>query len=307
MLSLELQELLELWGCESELSEISKNLDINLSYTPLNFDQFQSAILATIKILESNLLQAGPHRQPDWELGWGDNLAKFNSSSAFEDTVPGYFEKSRVLRWKQKYIQPHDLNAERKLLGILVDSLLLKFGKNAESIYEFGCGTGWHLFRLRTYFPKTNLIGLDWARQSQELIKSYAMTKNDKNLFGHNFDFFNPNLELPVDRKSVFLTVASLEQTHKNFSKFLDFILITKPELVINIEPIGEFLDQDNLLDLLSLKYFEKRKYLNGYYGNLKTMEKQGLIKIHDARRSYLGSLFIDGYSIVVWSPSKTI
>lgn len=303
MLSLKLQELLELWGCESELSKISQKLDIDLSYTLLNFDQFESAILANIQTLGSNLSQAGPNRQPDWESGWGSNLAKFNSSSAFEDTVPGYFEKSRILRWKQKYIQPHDFNAESKLLGILVDSLLLKFGQNAGSIYEFGCGTGWHLFRLRTLFPKTKLVGLDWAKQSQELIKNYAITTNDKKLFGYNFDFFNPNLELPVDRKSVFLTVASLEQTYKNFNKFLDFILISKPELVINIEPIGEFLDHDNLLDLLSLKYFEKRKYLSGYLSNLKIMEKQGLIKIHDARRSFLGSLFIDGYSIVVWSP----
>ena len=101
----------------------------------------------------------------------------------------------------------------------------------------------------------------------------------------------------------MFLTVASLEQTHKNFSKFLDFILKSKPELIINIEPIGEFLDSNNLLDLLSLKYFEKRNYLSGFYGALKALEEQGLIKIHDARRSYLGSLFIDGYSIIVWSP----
>ena len=65
MLSLKLQELLELWGCESELSEISQKLDIDLSYTLLNFDQFESAILANIQALGSNLSQAGPDRQPD--------------------------------------------------------------------------------------------------------------------------------------------------------------------------------------------------------------------------------------------------
>ena len=302
--NLNLQEMLELWGCGSQLSEVSQKLNIDLSYSPLNFDQFQSVILTNIKALESNLSQTGPGRQPDWESGWGSNLEKFNASGDIEDTVPGYFEKSSVIRWKQKFIQPHDLNTEKNLLSILVDSLLLKFGKHADSIYEFGCGTGWHLFRLRTHFPKTKLVGLDWTKQSQELIRNYAMSRHDKELFGQNFDFFTPPPQgMIVERKSVFLTVASLEQTHKNFSKFLDFILKSKPELIINIEPIGEFLDSNNLLDLLSLKYFEKRNYLSGFYGALKALEEQGLIKIHDARRSYLGSLFIDGYSIIVWSP----
>jgi hypothetical protein len=86
--------------------------------------------------------------------------------------------------------------------------------------------------------------------------------------------------------------------------KFVDFVLHAKPKIVINIEPMGEFLDSENLMDSLSLKYFAKRNYLTGYFDYLKSLEKKGEIIIHDARRSFLGSFFIDGYSIVVWSPS---
>lgn len=65
--SLNLQEMLELWGCGSQLSEVSQKLSIDLSYSPLNLDQFQSVILTYIKALESNLSQTGPGRHPDWE------------------------------------------------------------------------------------------------------------------------------------------------------------------------------------------------------------------------------------------------
>lgn len=99
--------------------------------------------------------------------------------------------------------------------------------------------------------------------------------------------FFSPDYEIQIDKDSLFLTVASLEQTYDNYVKFVDFILQAKPKIVINIEPMGEFLDSENLLDNLSLKYFAKRNYLTGYFDYLKSLEKKGEIIIHDARRSF--------------------
>jgi hypothetical protein len=32
-------------------------------------------------------------------------------------------------------------------------------------------------------------------------------------------------------------------------------------------------------------------------------LERDGLIDIHLVQRTYIGRLFIDGYSVVVWSP----
>jgi hypothetical protein len=61
-------------------------------------------------------------------------------------------------------------------------------------------------------------LGIDWTKQSQELIRNYAMTRHDKELFGQNFDFLPPPPKkkgMIIERKSVFLTVASLEQTQK--------------------------------------------------------------------------------------------
>ena len=304
MANLILKDILAMWGYESDLDHLKWSSNLDLKFTTLNNLEFESSILHVLKVLEGELPKAGPHRKIDWENGWGENLRKFNESGKEHATLPGYFEKSRVIRWQQKWIKPNDPNLEQKLLAILVDSLVLKFTDTANPIYEFGCGTGHHLFRLRKLFPNKKLVGLDWAKSSQELISNYAKSRNDSQLFGEFFDFFSPDYEMQIDKDSIFLTVASLEQTYDNYVKFVDFILQARPKIIINIEQMGEFLDSENLLDYLSLKYFAKRNYLAGYFNYLKSLEKKGEIIIHDARRSMLGSFFIDGYSIVVWSPS---
>ena len=99
------------------------------------------------------------------------------------------------------------------------------------------------------------------------------------------------------------LTVAALEQTGTRYERFLRYLIKQKPKIVIHIEPIPELLDPDNLIDYLSIKYMEKRKYLSGYLTHLKELEKQGKIKILEARRSGIGSQYIDGYSIIAWRP----
>ena len=76
-----------------------------------------------------------------------------------------------------------------------------------------------------------------------------------------------------------------------------------KPKMVIHLEPIAELLPQNNLLSYLSTKYFQKRNYLNGYLAFLRKQEKSGKIKIHLTSRMPFGSLYIEGYSLIVWSP----
>ena len=69
------------------------------------------------------------------------------------------------------------------------------------------------------------------------------------------------------------------------------------------MEPITELLPQNQLLSYLSTKYFQKRNYLNGYLSFLKAREKEGTIEIHHTSRMPFGSFFIEGYSLIVWSP----
>ena len=54
-------------------------------------------------------------------------------------------------------------------------------------------------------------------------------------------------------------------------------------------------------------KYFLKRNYLNGYLDFLRTKSEKQEIVIDVESRMPFGSLFIEGYSLVVWHPRKTM
>jgi hypothetical protein len=65
-----------------------------------------------------------------------------------------------------------------------------------------------------------------------------------------------------------------------------------------------EPLDKSNNLDSLSIKYFNKRNYLNGLYLRIEKLSKEGRLEIDRYFRSFVGSFFVDGYSVVVWKPT---
>lgn len=60
-------------------------------------------------------------------------------------------------------------------------------------------------------------------------------------------------------------------------------------------------MNQNKILDYLSVEYSKKRNYLDTYYLYLKKLEEKKIIKIIEKRKSYFGSFYINGYSIIVW------
>ena len=72
---------------------------------------------------------------------------------------------------------------------------------------------------------------------------------------------------------------------------------------IVNVEPLAETLNEKDLLQNLSIKYFKKRNYLNDYVTHLKSLEKQKKVEIVDSFRTGFGSKYIEGYSIVIWKP----
>ena len=137
---------------------------------------------------------------------------------------------------------------------------------------------------------------MDWAESSQKIIKRLGFKTA-------GFDLFKPDKEFKLRPNSSILTVAALEQLGKRFKPIVKYWRENQIKLCVNIEPISELLDKNNQWDKLSLKYAKKRNYLEGYLTYLRQLEKQGKIVILQQQRTYIGSLFIDGYSIVVWSP----
>lgn len=257
-----------------------------MKYKLLNKKEEEEAIIKILDtLLDNSIPFSGKHRLNQWEKGWGENVKS-------GDNTPKYFGKYKINRLNGKLVWGLSNNYEQEMLYTLVDELAKKYLTKANTICEFGCGTGHNLIRIKKVNPDVRAIGLDWTKASQKIVQQFAME-------GYNFDFFNPHFNMP--KGSGVITVAALEQTGRKYKRFVSFLLKRKPSIVVHIEPIPELLDPTNLLDYLSIKYMEKRKYLSGYLDYLRELEKKGKIEILEARRSGIGSFFIDGYSIIVW------
>ena len=285
---------------------VKKSIDAtDFRYTNLTKNQNEEMILMIVKtLLEGNPVKAGESRINEWDDGWGENLNLLKSDEVtIENLTPKYFNKYNVVRLNGKFIRPVSEQFEKNTLGIILDWLFEKYFTKASHIYEFGCGTGHNLLRSRRINKDAQLWGLDWARSSQEIINTVRENGIDANIYSHNFDYYRPDYDFKLAPDSIVYTVASLEQVGDKWDAFVNYLIEQKPKLCVHIEPVAELLSQDKLLDYLSVQYFIKRNYLSGFLSGLKDLEKKNKIKIIDAKRNNIGSLFIEGYSVVIWQP----
>lgn len=273
-------------------------------YRPMESRERDACLRETLEVLWDNTVeQAGRKRHTQWEAGWDANFQKLALPFDFSSIIPGYFGKHNILRWMQTYIVPEDPHFEYSSLAIIQDWLFDKYLRDHEVVYEFGCGTGHNLFRVREVNPTADLWGLDWTQSSQEILTWLNKHGVDPRLHGHKFNLFEPDHGFALEPGAAIYTVAALEQIGRQFTPFLSYIMANRPKLCVHIEPIAELLDENHLLDYLSVRYFKHRHYLDGFLSTLRALETEGKARIHMARRTYIGSKFIDGYSVVVWSP----
>lgn len=261
-----------------------------MKYRLLNKKEEEQVIIQILEtLLDNSIPFSGSHRRKQWEKGWGENLESGN-------ITPKYFGKYKVNRLNGKFVIGKSKTYEQDMLYTLVDKLAKKYLSKAENVYEFGCGTGHNLWRVKEVNPNATLHGFDWVKSSNEIVKAMGF-------HAEQFDFFNPNYKIKLEPNSAIYTVAALEQTGTNFKKFVSYLLKNKPSVVVHIEPMPEYLDSTKLIDYLSIQYMHKRNYLRGYRDYIEELEKQGKVKILESRRSGIGSMFIDGYSILIWKP----
>lgn len=301
----ELEDVLQ----SSLSSDLRKECEsANLVYEEISDKDRDEYLLDVISLLFKNNIHrdskpAGVHRLQEWEKGWNENLDALKNGKDVKNLVPRYHGKHKLIHWRQRMIRPITSYFDYKIHCILVDWAVQTFLNDVENIYEFGCGPGYHLLRIRQYYPDVKLVGLDWTKTSQEIIEQIIANGIGENIEGLNFDFYKPDYSMHISQKTGFLTVAALEQVGENFEEFLQFILTKKPKICVHLEPIDELLDQDNLIDQLSIMYFRKRNYLKGFLPRLRELEKEGRIQIINAQRTYTGSYFIEGHSLIVWQP----
>lgn len=244
-----------------------------------------------------------------WEDNWGDTHKKFLQSGCdLSALTPEYVHPGRPVRMFGEFAQPNDPWFELTFYQLYRNYLFKEFFNantihRFSNIYEFGCGSGYNLVALSRILPKSNLIGCDYSRSSVQLLSSIANASESTSMItGYLFDMKYPG-GITIAPDSAVFTVGSLEQLSNDITPMIDYLIQQRPEVCLHIEPVIDFYDSNKLVDALAIAYHRKRKYTDNLLSTLRDLEKKNKIEIITAFRPYFGSLFMEGYSCIVWKP----
>lgn len=272
------------------------------NFVPIEGQERDNLILDILKNAHNySKTDAGVER---WERGWGENLEAFKSNHELKSLIPRYIRPGKPMRIDSQFVQPIDPDYELKWYDQFTTDFFDKWLSGFTAIYEFGCGSCVNLAKLgsKLHGSTTRIVGLDWSDSSMAIANMLGQIKCP-NVSGRKFDFFNPDYDIKIDDRAVFLTVGALEQTGDLWQPFLDFILSKRPKRVCHIEPVFEWYDPNNLVDYTAMVAHEARGFQKGYLPALEKLEKAGMINILHKERTGVGSLIIEGYSQIVWEP----
>ena len=218
--------------------------------------------------------------------------------------VPPYVSPLNIVRVNQHFLRTRKCNQELHWYKRFRKDLLTTYFKSSPAIYEFGCGNGWNLLAAHELYPAKKLVGLDWAQSAVDrLNNSFGPYWTGERIRGQVFDFFHPDYDLKLAPGSGVLTVGALEQTGQNWGAFLEYLLANHPAICVHVEPIVEWYDSKNLVDLTAIDYHLIRNYWQGFPARMAALEAAGKVEILEQKRSYFGSKYLEGYSCFVWRP----
>jgi len=289
---------------DDECREFIRKTDFQ--YRKVSHTKRDQTIVEILKRIDSGQMTlAGKVAKGRWEKGWTNNLQNFvGKGYNLAELVPKYVRPDQILRLYRDYVMPLEANFEINFFTVLRLWLFKKYLKEFDSIYEFACGTGYNLSLLAGLFPQKKLYGLDWTEASVKLVNLIG-EKHGMNVTGCLFDMFSPDYTLEIAKNSAIMTIGGLEQLGDGHKAFVEFLIEKEPRLCIHVEPLCELYDKNNLLDYLAVRFHEARNYLRGFLTNLKKLERENKIEIIKTQRMYFGSLYHDGWSLLIWRPKK--
>ena len=273
-------------------------------YRILNIEERDQVLLEVLKRIESEQFSlAGKAGKERWEKGWAENRDGFLKGAGDPaELIPKYIRPGQHVRIDQQYATTADPNFEFNWYEIFRLWLFQTYLADVDTVYEFGCGSGFNLAALAKLYPDKKYYGLDWVQASVDIANELGKTYG-WDMHGQLFDFFAPDRELRIEENSAVLTIGALEQTGTDYGAFMEYLLDASPKLCIHIEPIIEWYDENNLVDYAGIRFLQKRKYWSGFPKQLEELERKGQAEIVRSRRSYFGSLYVEGYSQLIWRP----
>ena len=278
--------------------------DTNFQYHDINGVKLENLLLRILKRIDEDVQVIGAEERQDvWEKGWQENLDDFIDSDFDEEKlVPRFIRPNNPIRYNQNYILPEQQEFELNFVKVFRQWFLENYFANVENIYEYGCGTGFNLVAAGKLFPEKKLYGSDFVQSSVDLVNAIGKAKNIP-LQGDLFDMIKPNYDYQISKNSGIFTFGSLEQLASKTDNFLDYMIKQKPDICVHSEPAIELYEPTNLSDYLAIKFQSKRGYTEGLIPKLKKLEGEGKIELIKVKRLYFGSLFMEGYNIIVWRP----
>ena len=273
-------------------------------YRHIEGKEYQALILRILnRIDEDKQVIAGEGRQQVWFNGWQENLDAYIESNFDEnELVPKFIRPDNPIRLEQEYVMPFDAKFELNFVHVYRQWFLENYFDAVKQVYEFGCGTGFNLLAASKIFDDKMFFGSDFVQSSVDLVNTIASSK-DIPLKGDLFDMINPNYEYKIQDNSGVFTFGSIEQLASEVDNMLAYLLAQKPDVVVHTEPTIELYDDAVLADHLAIKFQGKRGYTEGLLPKLQALEEAGKIELIKVQRLGFGSLFMEGYNLMVWRP----
>lgn len=278
--------------------------NIDFGYRVIRGKERDKVILDVLRKIETDKQVVGAEvRRGVWETGWAENLREFIESGGNINAItPKFIRAGRPIRFAQKYIMPNNPNFELDYFSVFRLWLFKKYFADFDSIYDFGCGTGFNLVTLAQLFPEKRLYGLDFVPSASDLINKLAH-RYKWNMTGFLFDMISPDETLRLDENSAVLTAGAIEQLSGRFEAFLQFLLKSSPAICVHIEPTVELYDENNLVDYLAARFHRKRGYTQGFLPRLQQLQNEGVLELLKVKRLFFGSLYFEGFTYIVWKP----
>ena len=293
----------------SNVREISnfckKLLNRKIQYKFLKGSERDSIVIKILqKIFEDNQIINDPKRKKVCIKGWGEVLKSYHKTKNLKSLIPKFYthRENKIFRLGGQFIKTSNPLFEIHMVNIFRHWYFKRYFNSVNNIYEFGSGTGHNLIELSNIFPKKKLYGSDFVKSSVNLLKLISLKKKI-NLQAFMFNMTNPNIKIKILNKSGIFTSGAVEQLGGNISKFINYLVTQKPEIIIHVEPTAYFYKFDKLPDILGKIFQTKRGYSSNLLTFLKKLESEKKIKILKTFRSPFGSLMMEGYDFIAWKP----
>ena len=276
----------------------------DFAYRTLAQEERDRIVIEVCKKIDSpTLTLAGQGGKERWEKGWNENLQDFIASGCdLKALVPKFVRPDQPIRFEHDYVMPRAAQFELEYYRVFRRWLFRSFLAESKLIYEFGCGTGYNLAELAELYPQTELHGLDWVSAPKEIIRLHGRAPR-----------------LPDDRARLRHAepgsrAADAGRRHRpghrgpraigtQWEPFLDFILERKPALFVHVDSILEWYERVPADRLPGGQVRPPAQVPGGLLAAPAAAGGAGAHRDPATQRSPFGSLFHDGYSLIVWRP----